>query len=61
MIWSFYYEDWLTWFPYEWAMTPNFKMGVWDAYIVFGILPLIGGSTMLGYCIGVLNGKVKVD
>lgn len=48
MLWSFYYQPWREWFPYQWQMNTYLSMEVWDAYVVFGILPLTIGCVLLG-------------
>jgi len=53
MIWEFYYNPWIDWFPNQWGLTPTFFIDVWIAYIFLGILPLVIGSLILGFILGI--------
>jgi len=56
MIWQFYNtSQWKIWFPNQWHLSTYFRFEVWNSYFLFGILPLVTGSIVLGYVLGYLR------
>lgn len=56
MMWQFYNtSQWRIWYPNQWQLSTYFSFEVWNAYALFGVLPLVMGSVILGYVFGVLK------
>ncbi len=62
MMWNFYNtSQWQLWHPNVWMLSLTFSYPVWDSYMMFGILPLMFGSVLFGFLLGLLHRKSKEE